>query len=138
MRTLIAIALVTSVASAQDRRMATEGEEFVLRVRAADTTKQAVMTIAFFGRIYGSLGGVPGTYTEVKVGPSGGTGKGAVLGSLLRQPGRLTFESSAGDPELELTVARTAEAAKPILVARGRLVAVAYSSDGELSVGSKP
>ena len=139
MRTLLAIAFATSVASAQDPRLAAEGATFLLRVRAADTTKQAVMTITMDGRVFGSLGAVRGSsYSGVSLGPSGGSGRGTVHGSLLPQPGRLTFECSATDPELELTITRVADATKPVLVARGRVVAVVYSGEGELSVVSKP
>ena len=138
MRTFLALVLVASVASAQDRRLPEEGSEFLLRVRSVDTTKQASMTIGYAGRIFGSLGAVKGTYGMVQLGPDSGTGEGTVVGSLLPNPGRLTFQSVSAGPELELTIARVADASTPVLRARGRFVAVSYSSEGELSVTSKP
>jgi len=96
------------------------------------------MKIAFSGKTFGSLGAVGGIYGVVRLGPDGGSGRGTVFGSLMPKRGRMTFESLGTDPELELTVTRTTDATKPVLVARGRVVTVAYGDDGELSVGSKP
>jgi hypothetical protein len=138
MRSLLALALVASVAGAQDRALAVEDTDYLLRVRAVDTTKQATMSIAYDGRIFGSLGGTPAAYAVVDLAGNRGTGRGTLVGSLRARPGRLTFSVAEGDPELELTITPLASSAKPLFLVRGRVLTISYSRDVGLAVAQKP
>ena len=138
MKPFLLLAIFATGALAQDRNVATHGAEYLLRVRAADTTKQAAMHIAISGGLFGSLGASKASPGSVRLGEGGGTGTGTVIGSLLKRPGRLTFSSDAVGIELELLITAVSGARTPRLVALGKSVSVVYSDAGNLSVETRP
>jgi hypothetical protein len=136
-----------AAASAQDPSVAVPGARYLLRVRAADTTKQAAMHIAITGGVFGSLGASKGSIGSVSLHGDGGTGTGMVVGSLLPNAGKLTFSSDHPDVPLELIVtalddARTlsvsARGATTRVSARGTTVSVMYSPLSGIGVEARP
>ena len=134
MKSLLLLVVIATAASAQGASTAAPGAEYLLRVRAADTTKQAEMRIAISGDIFASLGATKAANGGVSLGPGGGTGSGTVVGSLMAKPGKITFSSGLTGERLELVVTSASGASTPHLVATGRSVSVVYASGGGISV----
>jgi hypothetical protein len=135
MRAVLCLAFAATVATAQSPN---DTASYTIRVRAADEAQSATMSISWSARIFTSIGGIAGTNSGVKVGPSGGSGHGTVVADLAKGPGRLTFTAPVNAPELELSLTRRDGARVPRLVARGRVVVVAVNVEGEYSVSSQP
>jgi hypothetical protein len=131
------VAISTAPAIAQDPSVAVRGAQYLIRVRVTDTTKQATMHIAIAGRAFGSLGASKGSVGSVSLRGDGGTGTGTVVGSLLPQPGQLTFSSDKAGVALELIVTAVDGARTPMLSARGTTVSVTYSAAGGIGVEAR-
>ena len=130
---------LASVATAQEGPAPTDGARFLLWVRAADTTKQASMSIAIAGTTFGSLGASPEFPGTVELGPGNqGKGSGNILGSLWERPGSVTFTSDVAGVDLDLRITNVDKPTKLKLGARGRTVVVTYSDRDGISVASRP
>jgi hypothetical protein len=132
------VAISTAAAIAQNPSVAVPGAQYLIRVRAADTTKQAEMRIAITGGAFGSLGATNESVGSVSLRGSAGTGTGTVVGSLLPKPGQITFSSDTPDVALELIVTALDGARRPMLSARGTTVCVTYSAAGGVGVQARP
>src|SRR5512140_1503546 len=127
MRCVLLLLIAATTVFGQDQNIAAAGTKYLIRVRAADTTKQATMRIAIDGHLFGSLGASRvKPYGGVTLAPEGSSGYGTVVGSLFARPGRITFSSNRTGPELELVVTAASGAPTPRLVARGTTVSVDY------------
>ena len=138
MKLIVLLAVVATTTMAQDRSVAVPGAEYLLRVRAADTTKQAEMRITMSGRVLGSLGATKTANGSVSLSGNGGTGTGTVVGSLMASRGRITFSSGLLGDALELVVTPVSGAATLRLLAIGKTVSVEYPDGGPIRVESRP
>ena len=138
MRSLILLLLLATSAVAQGRQPAAADEPFIVRVRAADSTRQASMRITIRGQIYKSFAVDKPYPGSLHLEGRGGTATGTIVGELSQHPGQLTFASDVAGVELEIVVKSQSGAATPRYVARGKTVRVVRSETGVLSVESIP
>ena len=137
-RPVLVLAVLATTVFGQDRRVAVAGAQYILHVRAADTTRQASMHITMTGGLFGSLGTQMPYPGSVSLGSGGGTATGTLVGSLMAKPGRVTFSSDVSGMELELLVTAASGASTPRLGARGVSVSVVYVDPGILRVETRP
>jgi len=137
-RSLILSLLLATSAVAQGRQPAVADEPFMVRVRAADSSRQASMHIAIRGQLFTTLGVDKPYPGSLHLEGGGGTATGTIVGELSQRPGQLTFASDVAGVELEIVVKSRSRAATPRYVARGKTVRVVRSEAGVLSVESLP
>jgi hypothetical protein len=137
MKPIIMLAICASAAFSQDRAVAVDGAQYLIRVQAVDTTKQAEMKITMAGGMFASLGASAARSGGVSLHGSGGTGWGTVLGSLIERTGSLTFSSTSAGLDLELIVTTVSEPSVQRLIARGTTVTVSYNDALGLGVEAR-